>query len=149
MRKCANCYFCSTNAIVLQYKWYFFVVQYKFFGMQEKKNWALISDFCRKFDALWHESVAFFYWGGGIKASLWTACCCQKGQILKKRSTNWWWIFLTAAAVLGIAFTPPPLLKTDEKCCQKARYGFAECNFQNSDKKYSTYGVHTKQFFLP
>jgi len=28
MRKCANCYFCSTNA--------FFGVQYQFFGVQEK-----------------------------------------------------------------------------------------------------------------
>jgi len=53
--------------------------------------------------------------------------------------------FLTAAAVLGIAFTPPPPpLKMDEKCCQKAELGFAECNFQNSDKKYSAYGVPTK-----
>jgi hypothetical protein len=61
-------------------------------------------------------------------------------------------LFLTAAAVLGIAFThthtPHPPLKMDEKCRQKAALGFAECNFQNSDKKYSAYGVHTKQLFL-
>jgi len=60
---------------------------------------------------------------------------------------------LTAAAVLGIAFTqtppPPPPLKTDEKCRQKAELGFAECNFQNLDKKYSAYGMRTKQLFLP
>jgi len=58
---------------------------------------------------------------------------------------------LTAAAVLGLAFThtPPPPLRMDEKCCLKAEYGFAECNFQNSDKKYSAYGMHTKQLFLP
>jgi len=42
-----------------------------------------------------------------------------------------------------------PPLKMDEKCCQKAENNFAECNFQNSDKKYSAYGVHTKQLFLP
>ena len=58
-------------------------------------------------------------------------------------------LFLTAAAVLGIAFTPPPPLKTDEKCCQKAELGFTKCNFQNSDKEYSAYGVRTKQLFLP
>ena len=29
----------------------------------------------------------------------------------------------------------------DEKCHQKAELGFAECNFQNLDKKYSAYGV--------
>ena len=61
--------------------------------------------------------------------------------------------FLTAAAVLGIAFTHththPPPLKMDEKCRQKAELGFAECNFQNLDKKYSAYGVHTKWLFLP
>jgi len=59
---------------------------------------------------------------------------------------------LAAAAVLGIAFTHTPTappLKMDEKCCQKAEYGFAKCNFQNSDKKYSAYGVLTKQLFLP
>jgi len=32
----------------------------------------------------------------------------------------------------------------DEKCHQKAELGFAECNFQNSDKKYLAYGVGTK-----
>ncbi len=37
----------------------------------------------------------------------------------------------------------------DEKCCQKAELGFAECNFQNLDKKYSAYGVGTKRLFLP
>ncbi len=62
-------------------------------------------------------------------------------------------MFLTAAAVLGITFTPPPPhpSKTDEKSCQKAELGFAQCNFQNSDKKYSAYmyGVCTKQLFLP
>jgi hypothetical protein len=61
-------------------------------------------------------------------------------------------MFLTVAAVLEIAFTPPPPppppLKTDEKCHQKAELGFAECNFQNLDKKYLAYGVHTKQLFL-
>ncbi len=36
---------------------------------------------------------------------------------------------------------PHPHLKTDEKCHQKAELGFAECNFQNSDKKYLAYGV--------
>jgi len=58
---------------------------------------------------------------------------------------------LTAAAVLRIAFThtPNPPLKTDEKCHQKAELGFAECNFQNLDRKYSAYGVPTKQLFLP
>ncbi len=34
-------------------------------------------------------------------------------------------------------------------CRKKAEYGFAKCNFQNSDKKYSAYGVCTKQLFLP
>jgi len=58
-------------------------------------------------------------------------------------------VFLTAAAVLGITFTPHPPLKTDEKCRQKAELGFAECNFQNSDKKYLSYGGSTKQLFLP
>jgi len=54
------------------------------------------------------------------------------------------------AAVLGIAFTHTHTpLKMDEKCRQKAELGFAQCNFQNSDKKYSAYGVHTKQLFLP
>ena len=54
-------------------------------------------------------------------------------------------VFLTSAAVLGITFThtPHPPLKTDEKCCQKAELGFAECNFQNLDKKYLAYGVRT------
>jgi len=39
-------------------------------------------------------------------------------------------------------------------CCQKAEMnftqsmGFAKCNFQNSDKKFSAYGVRTKQLFL-
>jgi hypothetical protein len=57
---------------------------------------------------------------------------------------------LTAAAVLGIAFThTPPPLKMNEKCHQKAELGFAKCNFQNSDKKFSAYGVRTKQLFLP
>jgi len=58
--------------------------------------------------------------------------------------------FLRAAAVLGIAFTHthPTPSKTDEKCRQKAELGFAECNFQNSDKKYSAYGVRTKRLFL-
>jgi len=37
----------------------------------------------------------------------------------------------------------------DEKCRQKAELGFAECNFQNLDKKYLAYGVHTKRLFLP
>jgi hypothetical protein len=32
---------------------------------------------------------------------------------------------------------------------KKAEYGLAKCNFQNSDKKYSAYGVCTKQLFLP
>jgi len=62
-------------------------------------------------------------------------------------------MFLTAAAVLGITFTPPPphLSKTDENFCQKAELGYAQCNFQNSDKKYSAYmyGVCTKRLFLP
>jgi len=40
------------------------------------------------------------------------------------------------AAVLGIAFTPHPPLNTDEKCCQKAELGLAECNFQNSEKSF-------------
>ncbi len=60
-------------------------------------------------------------------------------------------LFLTAAAVLGITFThthTPPPLKTDEKCCQKAELGLSEFNFQNSDKKFSAYGVRTKQLFL-
>jgi len=60
--------------------------------------------------------------------------------------------FLTVAAVQGIiAFTHTPHtpLKTDEKCCQTAELGFAKCNFQNLDKKYSAYGVHTKRLFLP
>ncbi len=61
-------------------------------------------------------------------------------------------MFLTAAAVLGIAFTHThthhPPLKMDEKYCQKAENGFAECNFQNSDIKYMAYGVRTKQLFL-
>jgi len=57
-------------------------------------------------------------------------------------------IFLTEAAVQGIALTPPPPLKTDEKCHQKAKYGFAKCNFQNLNKKYLAYGVRTKQLFL-
>ncbi len=58
--------------------------------------------------------------------------------------------FFTAAAVLEIAFTntPHPPLKTDEKCRQKAELGFAECNFQNLDKKYSFYGVCTKPVVL-
>jgi len=58
-------------------------------------------------------------------------------------------VFLTAAAVLGIAFTPlpTPSLKKDEKCYQKAELGFAECNFLNSDKKYSAYGMRTKNCF--
>jgi len=56
---------------------------------------------------------------------------------------------LTAAAVLGILLHPTPTpLKTDEKCHQKGELGFAECNFQNSDKKFSAYGVRTKQLFL-
>jgi len=32
---------------------------------------------------------------------------------------------------------------------KKAELGFAECNFQNLDKKYLAYGVHAKQLFLP
>jgi len=44
--------------------------------------------------------------------------------------------------------THPPL-KTDEKCRQKVELGFAECNFQNSDKKYSAYGVCTQRLVLP
>ena len=31
---------------------------------------------------------------------------------------------------------------------KKAEYSFAKCYFQNSDKKYSAYGVHTRQLFL-
>jgi hypothetical protein len=32
---------------------------------------------------------------------------------------------------------------------KKAELGFAKCNFQNSDKKYSDYSVCTKRLFLP
>ncbi len=43
-------------------------------------------------------------------------------------------------------YTPPPApSKMDKKCHQKAELGFAKCNLQNSDKKYSAYGVRTKQ----
>ncbi len=31
-----------------------------------------------------------------------------------------------------------------KKIVKKAEYHFAECNFQNSDKKYLANGVHTK-----
>jgi hypothetical protein len=31
-----------------------------------------------------------------------------------------------------------------KKVIKKAKYGFAKCNFQNSDKKYLAYGVRTK-----
>jgi hypothetical protein len=46
-------------------------------------------------------------------------------------------------------YIPHTPLKTDEKCRQKAELGFAECNFQNLDKKYLAYGVRTKRLFLP
>jgi hypothetical protein len=58
--------------------------------------------------------------------------------------------FLTVAALLEIAFTHThhPPQKMDEKFCQTAELGFAKCNFQNLDKKYTAYGVRTKQLFL-
>jgi len=57
-------------------------------------------------------------------------------------------IFDSGSCTRNLLYTPPPS-KMDEKCHQKAELGFAKCNFQNLDKKYSAYGVCTKRLFLP
>jgi len=58
-------------------------------------------------------------------------------------------IFDSRSCTRNRFYAPPPPLKTDGKCRQKAELGFAECDFQNSDKKYLAYGVRTKRLFLP
>jgi len=61
-------------------------------------------------------------------------------------------VFDSGSCTRNHFYTPTrvhPPLKTDEKCRQKAELGFAECNFQNSDKKYLANGVCTKRLFLP
>jgi len=58
-------------------------------------------------------------------------------------------LFESGSCTRNRFYTPHPPLKRDKKCRQKAELGFAKCNFQNLDKKYSAYGVRTKWLFLP
>ncbi len=66
MRKSSNCYFCSTNAPFLQYKWYFF-------GMQEKKIECTVQTFAESVP-LWSKFLPP-YGTSRVFTTLWCGFC--------------------------------------------------------------------------
>ncbi len=78
MRKCANSYFCSSNAI-------FLVCRKKIWVRNTKFCCWEFATFCCKFLLPYVKFLkrstkvcCIFLGWWGVKASLWTACCCQK-----------------------------------------------------------------------